>query len=200
MVRLRLLVTELPPFVPRGEDLFSPNARAELPLPRLVERLRARLGERAIAALATRPDHRPEYASRLDPDFALADAPAGYRAARAVREAYVGCGERSEPQQGIPDAVRASSSPHPTCSETQQHASRVPTDSDRPCWLLPTPEAIDPAQFQMLAGPERIESGWWDELDVARDYYLAARHDGALGWIFHERRTPHGWYLHGWFG
>jgi len=42
----------------------------------------------------------------------------------------------------------------------------------RPCWLLPEPRRIDKPQ-ELLAGPERIESGWWDGADVARDYYLA---------------------------
>ena len=53
-------------------------------------------------------------------------------------------------------------------------------------------------------GPERIESGWWDGKDVARDYYIARlapdsrRSHGAKLWVFQERRSKR-WYLHGMF-
>ena len=52
----------------------------------------------------------------------------------------------------------------------------------------------------LLAGPERIESGWWDGAEVRRDYFVARRHDHSLVWIFRERQPPHGWFLHGHFG
>ena len=38
----------------------------------------------------------------------------------------------------------------------------------------------------MLAGPERIESGWWDGADVRRDYYVASDARGARLWIYRE--------------
>ena len=65
----------------------------------------------------------------------------------------------------------------------------------RPCWLLTEPRRIDPPQ-QLLAGPERIESGWWDGADVARDYYLARDTDGAQLWVFHDLRSGI-WCVHG---
>ena len=30
--------------------------------------------------------------------------------------------------------------------------------------------AREPVALQFIAGPERIETGWWDEADVRRDY------------------------------
>ena len=53
--------------------------------------------------------------------------------------------------------------------------------------------------LRLLSGPERIESGWWDGADVARDYFIAQDSDGGLLWIYRERHTPAGWFLHGVF-
>ena len=72
----------------------------------------------------------------------------------------------------------------------------------RPLWLLHEPEALPgaPAQLQLLEGPERIETGWWDGREVARDYYVACDETGAEVWVYRERLPPHAWYLHGVFG
>ena len=48
-------------------------------------------------------------------------------------------------------------------------------------------------------GPERIESGWWDGGDIARDYFEALHASGARYWIYHELRERRDWYLHGVF-
>lgn len=70
----------------------------------------------------------------------------------------------------------------------------------RPLWLLPDPRPIGPpAPDKLLAGPERIESGWWDGAEVSRDYFVARRHDRSLVWVFRERQPPHGWFIHGYF-
>jgi protein ImuB len=84
----------------------------------------------------------------------------------------------------------------------------------RPVWLLPQPRALPERQsrplldgrpLQLLAGPERIESGWWDGANAARDYFIAQAHDGALVWLYRARLplaqpTQQGWFLHGHFG
>jgi protein ImuB len=71
----------------------------------------------------------------------------------------------------------------------------------RPLWLLRIPEPLPCAlqSLQLLEGPERIETGWWDGRDVARDYYIARDAAGAELWVFRERLPPHGWFLHGMF-
>ena len=66
---------------------------------------------------------------------------------------------------------------------------------ERPCWLLPEPQPIDMPRL-LLAGPERIESGWWDGADVARDYYLAGGAHGARLWVFRDLRSG-AWCVHG---
>ena len=56
----------------------------------------------------------------------------------------------------------------------------------RPGWLLPTPTACRERIERLVAGPERIESGWWDDGDVRRDYYVAETVDGRRIWLFRE--------------
>jgi protein ImuB len=54
--------------------------------------------------------------------------------------------------------------------------------------------------LQLCGGPQRIETGWWDEGAIERDYYSAMDAEGIRLWIFRERATPHLWFLHGVFG
>ena len=78
---------------------------------------------------------------------------------------------------------------------------------DRPLWLLQRPVPLDSAvahdhyqgSIELTSGPERIESGWWDEQDVARDYYTAVSSHGQKLWVFRDRRSRV-WHLHGLFG
>jgi len=66
----------------------------------------------------------------------------------------------------------------------------------RPLWLLESPRRLGEGEFALLAGPERIESGWWDGDEARRDYYIARSGDGSLAWIY---RAADGWYQHGIF-
>ena len=52
---------------------------------------------------------------------------------------------------------------------------------------------------QILSGPERIESGWWDGGDVRRDYYVVRCASGERAWAFLPAGAAEGWMLHGWF-
>jgi protein ImuB len=72
----------------------------------------------------------------------------------------------------------------------------------RPLWLLHEPEVLPWAleHLRLIDGPERIETGWWDGREIARDYYVARDESGAELWVYRERLPPHGWYLHGVFG
>ncbi|HEY6721846.1 MAG TPA: DNA polymerase Y family protein [Burkholderiales bacterium] len=78
---------------------------------------------------------------------------------------------------------------------------------ERPFWLLERPKPLTEigpvphyeGPLDLLAGPERIESGWWDGDDVARDYFVARTPGESLVWIYREWRGEGGWYLHGVF-
>nr|WP_314615500.1 DNA polymerase Y family protein [uncultured Pseudomonas sp.] len=59
---LRLVATDLPPFVPQHQALFDPRAQQAQPWEQLRERLRARLGDDAVKGLRAEADHRPECA------------------------------------------------------------------------------------------------------------------------------------------
>src|SRR4249919_359936 len=70
----------------------------------------------------------------------------------------------------------------------------------RPAWLLPRPLPLRDHHLRVLAGPERIESGWWDGGDVRRDYYLVETSQGQRAWAFLPAGELDGaWMLHGWF-
>ena len=153
---IELQVNELHPLQPRALTLDGEDATDAEDWPRLVERLRARLGDEAVQGLQCHHDHRPEAAWR----------------ACAPGEASI-------------------ATPPPT----------------RPLWLLPQPIALEThdrrphldGPLQLVNGPERIESGWWDGGDVARDYFIASDGAHARYWIFRERRGERQWYLHGYF-
>jgi protein ImuB len=78
----------------------------------------------------------------------------------------------------------------------------------RPLWLLPEPILLPLEQtyplhqgrLTLLEGPERLETGWWDNDGIARDYYTAINPQGMRLWVFRNRCRRSTWYLHGFFG
>jgi protein ImuB len=78
----------------------------------------------------------------------------------------------------------------------------------RPLWLLHAPRELRAprgrprhhGRLELLAGPERIESGWWDGGDVQRDYYVAKDSTGSQLWVYRECAGARRWFLHGIFG
>jgi protein ImuB len=106
-----------------------------------------------------------------------------------------------------PERSWAVSEPPPLA--TRGHGLQVPLPAAvRPLWLLKEPEPLSEraglpqrhGPLTLTGGPERIESGWWDGGDIARDYYSACDAHGVRLWVFRERAAPHGWFLHGFFG
>ncbi len=104
-------------------------------------------------------------------------------------------------------AVRAEHRPELASTAANSGASQMQMAfGERPIWLLDSPRPLEEigtrphheGPLELLAGPERIESGWWDGNDVARDYFIARMQNEALVWIYRERGGG-GWYLHGLF-
>lgn len=91
----------------------------------------------------------------------------------------------------------------PVTSQDSGHFAQL----DRPLWLLESPTPLRQQQgwpwqegrLRIQAGPERIESGWWDGADISRDYYLARNAHQQWLWIYRERQDARRWYLHGLF-
>ncbi|MFT3849999.1 MAG: DNA polymerase Y family protein [Propionivibrio sp.] len=123
------------------------------------------------------------------------------------------CATRSIPLAGLPND-----------STSNTPAAGSSSAPPRPLWLLDSPEALREVDgrpwrqgpLQLLTGPERIESGWWDGGestvgngaenkqeeavgDIRRDYYIARALDDGWLWIFRDVRAPGGWFLHGYF-
>lgn len=92
----------------------------------------------------------------------------------------------------------------------KSHRVAPPVSVPRPLWLLPQPQALRElggrpqrgGPLQLLAGPERIESGWWDAGEagavgeVRRDYFIVMSQRSEWLWIY---RSEAGWFLHGFF-
>jgi protein ImuB len=69
----------------------------------------------------------------------------------------------------------------------------------RPGWLLHRPIPLRDSRFEILSGPERIESGWWDDGDARRDYYVIRTAHGQRAWAFCAPGERGPFLLHGWF-
>jgi hypothetical protein len=159
-------------------------------LPQLLERLGARFGSAQLLQWQPQADHRPE---------------------------------RTQSWQALPDATQLIA--------TNPYAKRLsgknqPQDpAFLPTWLLATPQRLAlrqgsplcPDPLTLLAGPQRLETGWWVEPSATgaqdgaapalRDYYVARSAVSGLLWIYRERldqpqagahQSPR-WYLHGVF-
>ena len=154
------------------------GARHDGGLPRLVESLRARLGERAVRGLRSLAEHRPQQVwDEVDP-------------------LEGGGGAGLSPWNRMQEVAAAGE---------EEGGSLL---LERPLWILTRPQRLavygatpcHDGPLQLVDGPERIESGWWDGADTARDYYVAETGAGARLWIYREHRPPAGWYLQGIFG
>jgi protein ImuB len=89
--------------------------------------------------------------------------------------------------------------PGTPAAQTQWH--------QRPLWLLDPPQRLQTAgdapaldqPLTLVAGPERIESGWWEADAAVRDYFVASDSDGRRFWVFREREQEKDWFLQGVF-
>lgn len=83
----------------------------------------------------------------------------------------------------------------------------VVTTNSRPLWLLPAPVTLEVREgnpywngrLALESERERIESGWWDGEEIARDYFVARNPQGQRCWVFCELHSRQ-WFLHGVFG
>ncbi|WP_266158096.1 Y-family DNA polymerase [Dyella silvatica] len=69
----------------------------------------------------------------------------------------------------------------------------------RPTWLLDPPIPLRGPVPTILAGPERLETGWWDGGDLRRDYYVVRTAQGQCAWVFCAPGEQGPWMLQGWF-
>jgi protein ImuB len=80
-------------------------------------------------------------------------------------------------------------------------------EKNRPLWLIEHPRALTlqaarlqyHGDLQFVAGPERIEAGWWDAQPARRDYFIARNPLGELVWVYRDLHDRDKWYLQGLF-
>jgi protein ImuB len=180
-IALRLCVETLQRFAAVNASLLPPaptHDGADAGWLHLAETLHARLGSQRVFQLQTVDDHRPEHAQRQVPLAALAPMPDPAATPSAEAPAPL------RPMLLLPQ-------PHPLPIDTA-------ADSDDP------PPAYG-GPLTLIAGPERIEAGWWTlgpearNSAVHRDYFIARNARGQTLWVFRELAAPRGWFLHGFF-
>lgn len=66
----------------------------------------------------------------------------------------------------------------------------------RPSFLLTPPQPLR-EKVSIMYGPERLNTGWWDNHAVLRDYYIARNEQGQWYWVFKGQDAA--WHLHGVF-
>lgn len=93
------------------------------------------------------------------------------------------------PEQGWQEAAPG------TRDGGRENAARPDTAPlpSRPLWLLAEAQPREPHNLRLLRGPERIETGWWDSHDTARDYFIAVTAEGARLWIYRDNASGRWW-------
>ncbi|HEX8013420.1 MAG TPA: DNA polymerase Y family protein [Casimicrobiaceae bacterium] len=184
---IRLVTEEIAPLAAAEGDFFAASKNAEAGA-QLIERLRARLGEDAVRRLALHPDHRPEWAG----GHTTRVGPLALSLSKPVLSKVEG-GEGSQS-----DACGWCSVHGSTSSPRTEMVQSLPL---RPLWLLPEPYALAAgptgAVLQLVSGPERIESGWWDGFEVGRDYFVGRNARDEEQWLYRDRSGR--WFVHGIF-
>jgi len=147
----------------------------------LAERLGARIGDESVHGVMTVAEHRPQYA---------------WQARRSFGEVpHCASGRAFRPDPHAPELL----------ADIRRTSSLV---LQRPLWMLPAPELLvandsEPCYqgaLKLIKGPERLETGWWDDDGIARDYFVAVNPAGVHLWIYQNRGKDKSWYLHGIFG
>lgn len=98
--------------------------------------------------------------------------------------------------------IQASPDPRPENStqyvEPLQDQASTTTSKKllRPSFIYKEPKPLD-QRVNILHGPERIHTGWWDGNSVKRDYFIARDEQGRWIWVY---RTPEkAWFVQGLF-
>lgn len=206
---LRLLCTEVVGQPMADGSLFPTQAWTRESIGRLLERLQTRLGREHVQRMLLAADHRPEAAYRFEiiDDLSHLERSANRAGTRTARvppgsppgsartpgRAQTGAAGDDSTDRGTADPRLAGAMPRPIWLLPQPIA--LSERGNRPCWHSP---------LTLLAGPERIEGGWWDGRLVQRDYFIAEDESNRMFWIYRERlpqgSSRQGWYLQGRFG
>ncbi len=191
VVEISIRVETLREYLAETSSLLSQSSthsRREQSISHLMDRLTARLGESAVYQVETNCDHRPEFSWR-----------------KSIG-ARLGAREGATKQHDKAKLARSREARRPRVVTAGQPSAISNSALRRPTWILREPRALvgnDVPQYHgpltLLAGPERIETGWWDGKPVARDYFVAQNPQQEVCWIYRDYRLGRKWYLHGLF-
>ena len=169
---IALRVTELEADADISGSLFPGQQEQAQAWGHLLNRLQARLGAEHTQCVTSHTDARPEKAHQ---------------------------------QTALPAGTKQAARKH-----TENTALRNPLRLPRPLWLLEKPNRLrtekntphQQGKLRLLAGPERIEFGWWDGSKTVRDYFIAQDIDQSQLWVYREvelETRQMRWYLQGLF-
>lgn len=82
------------------------------------------------------------------------------------------------------------------CTPFSTQAPSVIADKLRPNLLLPAPLPLN-EQVTVMSHPERVITGWWDNNQVIRDYFIGRSNSGRWLWLFRDNNKR--WFVHGVF-
>lgn len=179
---LRLSADDVRPLAASNASWLPDDARAAEALPRVLERIAARLGPQRVQRPVLVNDHRLEHMCRWQPaEQALPRRPPQTTPAAQDHEHGIAFGS-GLPQPGFV-------LPEPLKLLVRRH---------RPHFQ---------GELQLLLGPQRVEGGWWDRDEaqgrirhVVRDYWVAQSEHAGLLWVFQTRLDDEpAWFLHGVF-
>jgi protein ImuB len=190
-LRLRSLQTQ--PLAGESASLLPDDVRAGDGLHQLLERLSARLGPEQVRGATLHADHRPE---RMQSWCTATDTPDGMNG------------------KGVNNAIKKRAAhAYSTRAKGQFSLQDMAKEALYPTWLLDKPLRLHILQglpqyrgpLTLLAGPQRLESGWLGSDAALRDYYVARSTTAGLLWVYRDRlggqavTTQACWYLHGVF-
>ncbi len=148
VVAIKLEALALEPLPTVSASLLPDDTTSGGSLQQLLERLSARLGTQQVRAGQTLPDHRPQRMQAWVPSTLEGAARAGTASAAQRKVRTPPAVQKARKVQAVPD-----------------HWAHYP------CWILRQPlrlavvkdKPIYQGPLQLMAGPERIETGWWPE-------------------------------------
>lgn len=207
-LRLRSLQTQ--PLARESHSLLPEDVRKGDSLHQTLERLTARLGAHSVQCATPQADHRPERMQRWQPwQVGIASSSKAFAIKKGASGAYL------TRARGLKDQKMSVSGEGAGAGA----ADVLPTADLYPTWLLPVPQRLVVRQashpsgpprsipcyhgeLTLLAGPQRLETGWLDGEPALRDYFVARSPLVGLVWVYRERlEAAEGaaWFLHGLF-
>lgn len=204
VITIRLSVTQTATRPTHSGTLFPEPAQWLHQERRLLDLLRARLGDQNVLDSQPVADYRPEHANlwRPDHDSQTDSAMLSKKSASRTRSRPA-----VKPHTAVASTTTGTAKPR-TAKTTMP--PRLAMHS-RPFWLLDPSQPLtvvanrplyNGKSLYLIHGPERLESGWWSPTGhERRDYFIARDASGARYWLYRQRESQGaGWFLQGLFG